>query len=88
MLRPRAPLCALAQPIAMDDQCIQPTPEHNDPWHISFIIIRQGSPSRPAADEMLTRRLREALALIDVRVLDHFVVSAGEVVSLAERGLI
>ena len=40
------------------------------------------------ADEMITRRLKEALALVDVRVLDHFVVTAGESVSFAERGLI
>ena len=40
------------------------------------------------ADEAITRRLKEALALVDVRVLDHFVVSAGESVSFAERGLI
>ena len=40
------------------------------------------------ADEAITRRLKDALALIDVRVLDHFVVSAGESVSFAERGLL
>lgn len=40
------------------------------------------------ADEMITRRLKEALALVDVRVLDHFVVSAGDSVSFAERGLL
>jgi DNA repair protein RadC len=40
------------------------------------------------ADEAITRRLRDALALVDVRVLDHFVVSAGESVSFAECGLI
>ena len=40
------------------------------------------------ADEAITRRLRDALALVDVRVLDHFVVAAGESVSFAERGLI
>ena len=40
------------------------------------------------ADEAITRRLKEALALVDVRVLDHFVVSAGESVSFAERGLL
>jgi DNA repair protein RadC len=40
------------------------------------------------SDEIITRRLKEALALIDVRVLDHFVVAAGESVSFAERGLI
>ncbi len=39
-----------------------------------------------AADRSLTRRLREALSLVDIRVLDHLVVGDGEVVSLAERG--
>ncbi len=40
------------------------------------------------ADEAITRRLKEALSLVDIRVLDHFVVTAGEVVSFAEIGLI
>ena len=40
------------------------------------------------ADEAITRRLKDALALVDVRVLDHFVISAGESVSFAERGLL
>jgi len=40
------------------------------------------------ADETITRRLKEALALVDVRVLDHFVVSFSESVSFAERGLL
>ena len=40
------------------------------------------------ADEAITRRLKDALALVDVRVLDHFVVSGGESVSFAERGLL
>jgi len=43
-------------------------------------------PSR--ADESLTRRLRDALGLVDVRLLDHFVIGDGEAASLAERGLI
>ncbi|MEY4563914.1 MAG: hypothetical protein RLZZ618_3191 [Pseudomonadota bacterium] len=43
-------------------------------------------PSR--ADEYLTQTLKTALALVDVRVLDHLVVGASEVVSFAERGLI
>ena len=38
------------------------------------------------ADEMITTRLRDALALVDVRVVDHFIVAGGEVVSMAERG--
>jgi DNA repair protein RadC len=40
------------------------------------------------ADESLTKRLKEALALVDVRVIDHFVIAAGESVSFAERGLL
>ena len=40
-----------------------------------------------AADRQITRRLKEALALIDVRVLDHLVIG-DEVVSFAERGLL
>jgi DNA repair protein RadC len=43
-------------------------------------------PSR--ADEQLTRQLQAALALVDVRVLDHFVVTSHAVVSFAERGLL
>jgi len=41
-----------------------------------------------AADAHLTESLKRALALVDVRVLDHIVVGQGEVMSFAERGLI
>ncbi|MGH8074897.1 MAG: JAB domain-containing protein [Lysobacter sp.] len=41
-----------------------------------------------AADRALTARLKTALGLVDVRLLDHFVVTAGEAVSLAARGLV
>jgi DNA repair protein RadC len=45
----------------------------------------QASPSQ--ADELITRRLKEALALVDIRVLDHFIV--GETItSFAESGLL
>ena len=43
-------------------------------------------PSR--ADEIITQRLKEALQLVDIRVLDHLIVAGGECTSLAERGLI
>ena len=43
-------------------------------------------PSR--ADEMITKRLVDALALVDIRVLDHIIIAGGECVSLAERGLL
>lgn len=41
-----------------------------------------------AADRQLTRRLQDALALVDVRVLDHFVVGEGTAVSFCELGLL
>lgn len=52
---------------------------HNHPSGVS-------EPSQ--ADEMITRRLKEALALIDIRVLDHLIVCGGDCTSMAERGLI
>lgn len=45
-----------------------------------------GVPEPSAADRALTDRLKQALALVDVRVLDHFVVGEGRPVSFAERG--
>jgi DNA repair protein RadC len=47
-----------------------------------------GMPDPSAADTRLTQSLRDALALVDVRVLDHFVVAGNHCTSLAERGLI
>ena len=47
-----------------------------------------GIPEPSRADEHLTQRLKEALALVDVRVLDHIVVGHGACVSFAERGLV
>ncbi|MEK8045286.1 RadC family protein [Ideonella margarita] len=55
------------------------------------VILAHNHPSGLAepsrADEHLTQALKGALAMVDVRVLDHLVVGAGCVVSLAERGL-
>ena len=56
------------------------------------VILAHNHPSGLAepsrADEFLTQSLKSALALVDVRVLDHLVVGRGEVVSFAERGLL
>ena len=52
---------------------------HNHPSGVA-------EPSR--ADELLTNTLKEALSLVDVRVLDHFVIGDSAAVSLAERGLV
>lgn len=55
------------------------------------LILSHNHPSGVAepsqADQQITLRLKEALSLIDVRVLDHVVVGHRETVSLAERGL-
>ncbi|MGH8279534.1 MAG: RadC family protein [Gammaproteobacteria bacterium] len=56
------------------------------------VIFAHNHPSGVAepsdADRRLTQRLKDALALVDVRVLDHFVVGDGEATSFAERGLL
>jgi DNA repair protein RadC len=52
---------------------------HNHPSGVA-------EPSR--SDEMLTASLRQALALVDVRVLDHLIVAGPAIVSFAERGLL
>jgi DNA repair protein RadC len=54
------------------------------------LIFAHNHPSGVAepsdADRRLTQRLKDALGLVDIRVLDHFVVGDGEVTSFAERG--
>lgn len=56
------------------------------------VILAHNHPSGVAepsqADQLLTSALKQALALVDVRVLDHFVVAAGQTLSFAERGLL
>lgn len=56
------------------------------------VILTHNHPSGVAepsqADELITRRLKDALALIDVRVLDHLIVGGAVVESFAERGLL
>ena len=47
-----------------------------------------GNPEPSAADRVLTKRLREALSMVDVRVLDHIIVGGTKTTSFAERGLI
>lgn len=47
-----------------------------------------GNPEPSAADRSITQRLKEALALLDVRTLDHIIVGGESTVSFAERGLL
>jgi DNA repair protein RadC len=55
------------------------------------VIVAHNHPSGVAepsqADELITQRVKEALGLVDIRLLDHIIVGDGASVSLAERGL-
>ena len=56
------------------------------------VIFAHNHPSGAAqpsrADELLTRNLKDALALVEVKVLDHFIVAGPHALSFAERGLL
>ena len=61
-------------------------------WNAAGVMFAHNHPSGVAepsrADEFLTATLKNALALVDVRILDHFIVAGTTVTSFAERGLI
>ena len=61
-------------------------------WNAAAVVFAHNHPSGVAepsrADEHLTQSLKSALALVDVRVLDHFVIAGSAVTSFAERGLL
>jgi len=61
-------------------------------FNSAAVIVAHNHPSGIAepsqADELITHRIRDALALVDIRLLDHIVVGDGVAVSLAERGLV
>jgi len=61
-------------------------------YNAAAVIFAHNHPSGVAqpsqSDELLTRNLRDALALIEVKVLDHFVVAGNQAISFAERGLL
>ena len=56
------------------------------------VIFAHNHPSGVAqpsqADELLTRNLKDALSLVDIKVLDHFIVGGNQTLSFAERGLL
>lgn len=60
--------------------------------HAAAVVLAHNHPSGCAepsrADEAITQTLKAALALVDVRVLDHMIVARGQTLSMAERGLI
>ena len=61
-------------------------------FNAAAVVLAHNHPSGSAdpsrADEYLTQTLKSALRLVDVNVLDHFVVAGSQVLSLAERGLL
>jgi len=67
---------------------VQASLRHN----AAAVILAHNHPSgtvQPSrADESLTQTLKQALALVDVRVLDHVIVSSTQALSMAERGLV
>ncbi len=56
------------------------------------MVVAHNHPSGVAepsqADEHITRRLKAALELVDIRLLDHLIIGDGETTSLADRGLL
>ena len=63
-----------------------------EPSGNSILILAHNHPSGVAepsqADERITRRLKSALELVDIRLLDHLIIGDGAATSLARRGMI
>lgn len=78
----------LAQTSVYPREVVKAALQHN----AAAIIFAHNHPSGVAepsrADELLTQALKQALALVDVRILDHFIVAGSETLSFAERGLL
>ena len=78
----------LAQTSVYPREVVKAALAHN----AAAVIFAHNHPSGIAepsqADELLTQSLKQALALVDIRALDHFVVAGSALVSFAERGLL
>ena len=65
---------------------------HYRHFNAAALIFAHNHPSGVAepsrSDEALTQTLKQALALVEVKVLDHFVIGGGVAMSFAERGLL
>jgi DNA repair protein RadC len=62
--------------------------QHNAAKVILAHVHPSGIAEPSKADEYITDRLKQALGLVDIKVLDHIIVAGGETTSMAERGLI
>jgi DNA repair protein RadC len=78
----------LAQTSVHPREVVKAALKHN----AAAVILAHNHPSGVAepsrADELLTQTLRQALALIETKVLDHFIVAGSQTLSFAERGLL
>jgi DNA repair protein RadC len=79
---------SLAQTSVYPREVVKAALAHN----AAAVIFAHNHPSGVAepsrADELLTQALKQALALVDIRTLDHFVVAGSAAISFAERGLL
>ena len=78
----------LAQTSVYPREVVKAALKHNAAAMILAHNHPSGVPEPSRADELLTQSLKQALALVDVRVLDHFIVAGADTVSFAERGLL
>ena len=78
----------LTQTSAYPREVVKEALHHNAAAVIFYHNHPSGAAEPSLADEMLTHQLKDALNLVDVRVLDHFVVTAEQTTSFAERGLL
>jgi DNA repair protein RadC len=78
----------LTQTSVYPREVVKRTLHHN----AASVIFAHNHPSGIAkqsqADEIITQQLKQALALVDVRVLDHFIVAGNTTLSFSERGLL
>jgi DNA repair protein RadC len=78
----------LTQTSVYPREVVKRTLHHN----AASVIFAHNHPSGIAqqsqADELITQQLKQALALVDVRVLDHFIVAGNTTLSFSERGLL
>jgi len=78
----------LAQTSVYPREVVKAALRHN----ASAVVFAHNHPSGVAepsrADELLTAALKQALALVDIKTLDHFVVGGNKTISFAERGLL
>jgi len=66
--------------------CLHAASVRGTSHYVQSLLWVKGRPSQ--ADLRITQRLKDALELVEVRVLDHIIVGEGEGTSFAERGLL